>query len=161
MASFDIAIVKTLTHEGGDKITEIAGDAGGLTKFGISQRAYPHLDIRSLSIGDAKLIYKRDYWDRLNCDLIASQVIAESIFDFAVNAGVTTSAKLAQMCAGVNIDGKIGDNTAKAIDSLNVELFLARFTIAKIARYAHICNKDRAQSKFLLGWILRALGGVQ
>jgi len=36
-------------------------DPGGLTKYGISQRAYPNLDIANLSVADAMAIYDRDY----------------------------------------------------------------------------------------------------
>jgi hypothetical protein len=32
-----------------------------------------------------------------------------------------------------------------------------KFAIAKVARYASICNNDRSQNKFLLGWINRTL----
>ena len=29
--------------------------------------------------------------------------------------------------------------------------------LTKVSRYAEICNRDRTQSKFLLGWINRTL----
>ena len=32
--------------------------------------------------------------------------------------------------------------------------FLAHFTLVKIGYYASSCNKNRTQSKFLLGWVL-------
>ncbi|HMY41320.1 MAG TPA: glycosyl hydrolase 108 family protein, partial [Marinagarivorans sp.] len=120
MADFELAIVKTLAREGGSKYTETPGDTGGATKFGISQRAYPQLNIKNLTEAEAKAIYKRDYWDKIKGDLIANQGIAESIFDFAVNAGIKTASKLAQAAAceisAVNrppsfIDGVIGNAT--------------------------------------------------
>ena len=36
-------------------------DPGGETKYGISKRAYPELDIANLTVGQAMLIYVRDY----------------------------------------------------------------------------------------------------
>ena len=42
----------------------------------------------------------------------------------------------------------------------NEKDFLMHFTLVKIGYYASLCNKDRTQSKFLLGWINRALGGA-
>lgn len=36
-------------------------DPGGLTNHGISQRAYPHVDIAALTVADAIAIYERDY----------------------------------------------------------------------------------------------------
>lgn len=56
-------------------------------KYGISQRSYPNVDIRNLTEQQAKAIYKRDYWDKVKADDINSQVIAENIFDTAVNMG--------------------------------------------------------------------------
>lgn len=72
-------------HEGGYVSDPV--DPGGRTKYGISQRAYPHLDIINLSKNDAKHIYFRDYWKASGADSLAwpSNLI---IFDTAVNLGV-------------------------------------------------------------------------
>lgn len=162
MADFNSAIVKTLQKEGGSTYTETSGDKGGATKYGISQRAYPNLNIRDLSEQQARDIYKRDYWDRVCGDRIHDQIIAECIFDAAVNMGVRTASRLAQIAAGMkeaDADGVIGTASLYWIADAHLELFVLRFATLKIARYASICNKDKTQSKFLLGWINRALGG--
>lgn len=161
MASFEQAIVKTLAHEGGAKFTDDPNDGGGATKYGISKRAYPHLDIRNLSEFQAREIYKRDYWDRVRGDDITSQLIAENVFDTCVNMGVRTGSRLAQIALGiVPADGIIGSESLARINSTDEKAFLAAYTIAKVARYTHICNRDRTQQRFLLGWINRALGGA-
>ena len=160
MADFDPAVAKTLIREGGARLTDNPDDHGGATKYGISQRAYPNVDIRNLTEDQAKAIYKRDYWDRVAGDAVKSQVVAENIFDTAVNMGVTTATKLVQMTLEVNVDGKFGPGTVKAVNAVDEKEFLAEFTLAKVARYAALCNRDRAQSRFLLGWINRALGGA-
>ena len=70
---------------------------------------------------------------------------------------------MAQLAIGLTSpDGVIGLNTVARLNADNIkpEDFIASFTLLKIARYAHICNKDKSQSKFLLGWILRSLGGA-
>ena len=161
MADFNAAIGKTLAHEGGAKFTDDPSDRGGATKYGISQRAYPDLGIRSLTEQQARDIYKRDYWDRVRADDIASQAVAASIFDTAVNMGARTASRLAQVSAGVEpADGIIGSQSLKTINAADESLFLSRYTIAKIARYTYICNKDRSQKKYLLGWLNRVLGGT-
>jgi len=160
MASFDTAVAKTLIREGGARFTDNQDDRGGATKYGISQRAYPNLDIASLTEDQAKAIYKRDYWDRVCGDLLKSQSVAENVFDTAVNMGPTTATKLVQMILGVAIDGKFGPATLDAANRSDEKAFLSDFTLAKVARYAAICNKDNSQSKFLLGWINRSLGGA-
>lgn len=161
MANFNDAIVKTLICEGGSKFTIVADDKGGATKFGISQKAYPSLDIKNLTEKQARDIYKQNYWDRVRGDDIKSQVIANNIFDTAVNMGVRTAIRLVQIALdSQNIDGIAGNETIAAINDVNEEAFIAYFTLAKIARYAKICNDDKTQGKFLLGWVNRALGGA-
>jgi lysozyme family protein len=161
MAKFEEAILKTLANEGGAKYTEDPADRGGATKYGISQRAYPQLDIRNLTEAQARDIYKRDYWDRVRGDDIVSQAIAENIFDTCVNMGVRTGSRLAQLALGLKpADGVIGSQTLAKINATDETLFLAAYTIAKVARYAHLCNRDRNQQRYLLGWINRALGGA-
>lgn len=161
MADFDIAVTKTLIHEGGSRVTDDPDDRGGLTKYGISQRSYPNLDIRNLTEDQAKEVYKRDYWDKVAGDKIKNQQVAENLFDTAVNMGPRTASRLAQIALDLTpVDGIIGPNSTKALNATAPETFMAEFTIAKIARYAYICNKNKSQKKYLLGWINRALGGV-
>jgi lysozyme family protein len=161
MANFGEAIVKTLAKEGGSRFTNVSSDKGGATKYGISQAAYPTLDIPNLTEQQARDIYKRDYWDRVRGDDIKSDLIAENIFDTAVNMGVRTASRLVQITLSIDpADGIIGSASLAVINQQDEKIFIANFTLAKIARYAHICNKDSTQNKFLLGWINRALGGA-
>jgi len=161
MADFSLAIDKTLAHEGGAKFTDDPSDRGGATKYGISQAAYPDLDIRNLTEQQAREIYKRDYWDRVRADEIISQAVAENIFDTSVNMGVRTGSRLAQVAAEIEpADGIIGSQSLKVINACDEAFFISNYTIAKIARYAYICNKNKSQKRFLLGWINRALGAV-
>ena len=161
MANYGAAIVKTLAKEGGSRFTNVSGDKGGATKYGISQAAYPTLDIPNLTEQQARDIYKRDYWDRVRGDDIKSDLIAENIFDTAVNMGTRTASRLVQVTLGISpADGIIGSESLGVINQQNAETFITNFTLAKIARYAKICMDDRTQSKFLLGWINRALGGA-
>lgn len=37
-------------------------DPGGETKYGISKKAYPNLNIKELTLEDALALYHRDYW---------------------------------------------------------------------------------------------------
>lgn len=160
MANFSEAIAKTITKEGGDKYTEIENDAGGATKFGISKRSYPHLDIRNITEQQAHEIYKRDYWDRVSGDQINSQIVAETVLDAIVHMGVKTASRMVQLAINVAPDGVIGPKTIAKLNATDANTFKAIFTLAVIARYARICNQDRTQTKFLLGWLNRALGSA-
>lgn len=149
------AILKTIEHEGGAKITDNPLDAGGLTKYGISQRSYPTIDIRNLTLENAISIYKRDYWDRVGGDLIKSYAIAFALFDQAVNRGVTTSVKQAQRILGVTADGVMGANTIRAINSFQERSFLDRYLLDSIDAYKKIVEKNPTQAVFLNGWLNR------
>lgn len=78
----------------GRSILEVEGgyvnhpnDPGGETKYGISKRAYPNLDIRNLTPEAALAIYRRDYWDKLPPGL--EPAARWFLFDCAVNHGVS------------------------------------------------------------------------
>jgi hypothetical protein len=49
------------------------------------------------------------------------------------------------------------------VEKLNAgheEIFVAKYALAKVARYAEICKRDSSQKQFLLGWINRVLGAL-
>ena len=160
MADFSLAIAKTLKHEGGSTITDDVDDRGGLTRYGISQRAYPELDISSLTEAKAKEIYKRDYWDVVKGDEIQVQEIAAAIFDFAVNAGPGRAIKLAQRAIKTADDGVIGPLTIKGWNRAHVGLFLANYALEKIKFYRDIVTARPSQKKFIMGWLNRSLEGL-
>ena len=103
--------------------------------------------------------YKLNYWDRVKGDDINDQKIASQIFDFAVNAGVRTSSKLAQLVVGATADGIIGKNSLKSLNEINPELFYPNFKLARISRYVYICEKRKTNRKYFFGWVRRTLKG--
>lgn len=54
------------------------------TKYGISAAQYPNLEIKNLSLSDAKAIYQRDYWKPFGCDKLSFPK-AFQVFDAGVN----------------------------------------------------------------------------
>jgi len=85
MSDFERAFRFLIGEEGG--YSADPQDPGGETKFGISKRAYPDLDIRGLTLDQAKAIYRRDYWAPLQLDA-RQWGPALVLFDCAVNQGV-------------------------------------------------------------------------
>lgn len=71
-------------------------DPGGETKYGISKRAYPGLDIASLTIEQARDIYHLDYWLPAGCESL-DQAKALIVFDAAVNQGVSFAKTLVSL----------------------------------------------------------------
>lgn len=153
MADFNNSIAKLLQREGGDKYTEIKGDLGGGTKYGISQRSFPAIDIEYLTETRAREIYKREYWDKVRGDEVDNQRIANLMFDTAVNMSPYRAIKFAQMCLGVPADGVVGPNTLGSINHVvNADAFIAAYSNFRIARYVAIVGDDPTQAKFLQGW---------
>ena len=92
-------------------------DKGGETKYGISKKAYPDIDICNLTIEKAKEIYKRDYWNRCKCDYLPD-ALSVAVFDFAVHSGTKQAIKKLQEALGVKADGIIGNQTIGAANRI-------------------------------------------
>ncbi len=154
MANFEIAMEHVFEWEGGE--VNDPADPGGHTKFGISKRAYPGLDIGSLTKDQAARIYRRCYWDPIRgSDGLLDQDQANTLFDFAVNAGVRTAVLVAQRISGTTMDGSFGPKTLAAVTQH--PHFCVDFTLGRIRYYMRISNKRPKLRRFLFGWIRRAL----
>lgn len=144
--TFDDAFTRLLGHEGGYTIG--IGDPGGETNWGISKRSYQHLDIKALTVDDAKAIYRRDFWDAARCDDLPAD-LRFAVFDAAVNSGVGTAVKWLQAAVGTAQDGMIGPITLKAVAGCsNV---LAKYS----GRRLHFMASLPHWSLFGRGWAVR------
>lgn len=123
--NFDTAFELLIGHEGG--YVNNPRDPGGETKFGISKRAYPDVNIASLTIEQAKFIYRRDYWDRAKCDQLPPDV-AFHFFDAAVNSGIGQAIRFMQRAVGVADDGIVGPLTIAAVLQVGPDKVIARMT---------------------------------
>lgn len=123
MTNFERAVAIVLREECGPGpdatgLVDNPKDPGGLTKYGISQRAYPGLDIRNLSRADAVAIYRRDYWTAAHGDDLPWPLCL-FVFDHAINAGPGQAIRLLQRALGtVQVDGVWGAATFSAVQSL-------------------------------------------
>lgn len=157
MADFDQAIGAVLEHEDPGLTGVVTTDTGGKTRWGISAAAYPHLDVATLSLDDAKAIYRRDYWRPLSLGAIADQHVAGKALDMAVNMGTGTAARLLQKAVGVAEDGVIGPVTLEAVNTADPQVVLADLRHLSAERYREIAaaNPDR-YGRYLGGWLARA-----
>jgi type VI secretion system secreted protein VgrG len=149
MADFSTAIVTVLKNEGG--LVDAAGDSGGLTNMGISQAAYPNVDIRNLTVEQACTIYQRDYWLFGGVDC---QDVATKLLDAYVNMK-HNAIRIAQRICGVAVDGSYGPATEAAINDRG-EDFLPAFRQGLVNYYTAIAAANPAEQKFLAGWLRRA-----
>ena len=88
---FDKALKFVLKWEGG--YSNDPRDPGSETKFGISKRSYPKLDISKLTLKQAKEIYYQNYWLKTGCDELPFPFNIV-VFDTAVNMGRSRAMEL-------------------------------------------------------------------
>lgn len=154
MSNFDRCIGPVILLEGG--LVNDPDDPGRMTRYGVSQRVFPHEDIEHLTLPRAIEIYYNHYFKRYGIDRISDAEKALNIFDYAVNAGGRRAIRTAQQIVGFSgkwRDGILGPHTAEAIDER--QNFVRDYKHARIVFYEYIANKYPRKKKFLWGWLRR------
>lgn len=153
--NFSDAVDYVLMKEGFDSDDKL--DRGGRTRYGISQAAYPSINMDELTLSQAKNIYDKDYWTPIKADRLPPPV-AFFLFDMAVNQGVAAAAKTLQEASGALQDGKVGPVTlevAQAAYARDPTGFLLALSVIRARRYLSLNNA--AEERFEFGWISRLL----
>ncbi len=156
---FDKAFNWILLAEGGE--VDDPDDAGGHTKYGISKRSYPFIDIHSLTKETAKTIYYRDYWLPAHCDELPAP-LNTAVFDCAVNSGARRAILLLQVALKtVRADGVIGRRTLAAIAMHDPKSLTSSYLSERAIFYTNLAQKKPTQRKFLRGWLNRLFNLIQ
>lgn len=160
---FDIVFKNLIHHEGGfqnnrgDKGNWTGGNIGlgenKGTKFGISAKAYPDLDIKNLTLEDAKEIYRRDYWKKIQGEKLGPG-LDNLVMDIAVNAGPQKGARYLQQALGLKADGRIGDETLDAVRWLTDDGRSAVINDTSARRLSHWQNSSGWEDN-KRGWTAR------
>lgn len=124
---FDKALKFILKWEGG--YSNDPRDPGGETKFGISKRSYPELDISKLTLKQAKEIYYKNYWLKAGCNELPFPFNIV-VFDTAVNMGMR-----------------------RAIEFLNAYNDWRDYLLKRIAFY----SKCKNAKIYIRGWVNRVV----
>lgn len=164
-----------------------AGDAGGITVYGLTIMEDPDWSmwslIRQLYAGSGDMAakitahpeiltsahdyYKRTYWDKMLCDQVADQNIANELFDTGVNCSIGTAVTFLQRSLNllnreqkdypdITEDGSMGKNTLAALNAnKNHDNLLLLMNVLQGERYVEICERNRTQERFLNGWLKR------
>jgi lysozyme family protein len=156
---FKRIIEKVLKHEGG--YVNDSKDPGGETKYGISKRTYPSINIKGLTKKEAIEIYHRDYWLKNKVESVP-EPLHYIYFDMCINMGKSRAVKILQAAANnknlgwskaIAVDGGLGPMTRKAI----VKVEHARVQAFRIKYYATLIEKKPDLAKFYFGWYRRSL----
>ena len=144
---FDAAFARLLGNEGG--YSNDPRDPGGETNWGISKRSYSGVDIKNLTQAQAKEIYLRDFWMVLGAAV--HPAIKFQVFDFAVNAGISTALRKLQLACGVADDGYWGPRSAAALAAQELNDTLMKFAAYRLRYYTKLSNWPAAGA----GWANR------
>ena len=158
------AVKEVLKIEGG--YVNNPNDRGGETKYGISKRAYPNVDIKNLTLDKAKKIYYNDYWFNIKLDYIDNYNIQLELFDTAVNMGQYKAQTILQESLNLlnrnernfkdlAVDGVIGKNTILAYNKVDKKVLYKVLNGLQFMNYVHIVERDKTQEVFFNGWMLR------
>lgn len=157
---YDKAFQNLLKEEGG--YSEDADDPGGATKYGISSRSYPHLNISSLTLDQAKKIYFKDFWSPLLLPQFKSHIIASEMLEQSVNMGSKRAVTQLQTCAvggghSIAIDGDMGKKTLQAVNDMDQHALLLCIKSQALSYYRDLSFRNASFKKYLKGWFQRVL----
>jgi len=157
LITFDEIIEVLLEHEGG--YVNDPTDLGGETKYGITKRFYPDVDIKNLTKEQAKEIYKKDYWVKNKVPQLPNN-LKHIYFDMCINQGRGTAVKVLQRAVNakggdLKVDGGFGPKTIEAINKYN--LSADRVRCYRLKHYYDLVNRKPEQEKFLFGWFRRTI----
>jgi lysozyme family protein len=153
------------------KVTTLAGDSGGATRYGIASRFHPELiatgffDESKTDSGRALLIalgvYDHTYAAPLHIAQIQHQGVATALLSFGINAGTNTAAETIQRACSalgqtIGCDGDLGTKSLTAINTLPGPALLNQFITSAEAHYRELVETNPTDAVFLHGWLNRA-----
>lgn len=158
MIDFSTAFDRLIHSEGGfsDDPRDLGNWTGGKvgvgelkgTKYGIAAHSYPYLDIKNLTLAQAKEIYHRDFWAIIGN---AHPSIKFQLFDASVNHGHPNAIRMLQDAVRVAPDGQWGGISQAALDAMETNDVLLRFVAYRLKFWAKLSIFD----DFGRGWTNR------
>lgn len=141
---FTTSLAFVLSAEGG--LSNVSGDRGGVTNFGITQTTYtawleskglPDLPVADISHEYVEAIYHDNYWKPAGCDALVSPLNLVH-FDACVQHGQGNAG--AMLLAATFAAGQTPERQSYAYLAL------------RYAFYSRLAAKGPTQAKFLPGW---------
>ena len=160
MADVEKSIDFILSNEDPGLTGKVTVDAGGVTRWGIAGRFHPTLDIRNLTLDQARQIYASEYVNAVSG--IADQDVQDIVADCLVNPGPGAGAKCVQQAINalhphaLAVDGQIGPDTISRLNGCAPDDILPRLRMARSMYYFNLCQANPSSQPYLSGWLVRA-----
>lgn len=163
--SYEDALKVILKNEGG--YVNDPFDRGGATNKGVTQSVYDNwriahseqvTTVACISDDEVAHIYRAQYWNPAWCEKLPDR-LALIHFDAAVNHGVKRAVKLLQTAVGAGVDGAMGSNTMKNLETAlamtSEDAVIDAYLTERAEFYEDIVERDPTQVRFLTGWMNR------
>jgi len=145
-----------LASEGG--FSNHPSDPGGMTNLGVTKATWENwvgresdeAEMRGLTPEKVEPLYKKKYFDAVRGDELPMG-LDYLMFDFAVNAGAGRAIKTLQTAVGVTPDGGFGSMTMAAVQAVDPNELIERFSQAKEDFYRSLTTF----ATFGKGWLNR------
>lgn len=153
-STYDICLPLLLAHEGG--YTNHPRDPGGPTNFGITIFDYRKYvkpgataaDVRAMTVGEAKQIYRARYWDAQRCDELPAG-LDYAVFDYGVNSGIGRSTKVLGRLLGLSDrSGALSNDVIAAARTADVAALVTKICDERL----HFLRALRTWPVFGAGW---------
>ena len=146
--AFLIGMLHIFTFEG-SKLVNL-NDGAGLTKYGITHKSYPNINISSLTKRQAGMLYHLDYWVPIRADEMYC-IMALTLFDSSVNNGKFKAITNLQHILGIPESGVITDALLKKLVTLEKIYAFNEYNQHRVQFY----RSCRQFNKFGKGWLKR------
>lgn len=173
MANFDL-VIPTILNDEGEKFINDPLDLGGATKYGISYKflknVQPEATIKTIELltrEQAIYLYRIHFWEFYGLDKLNDAQIAATCMELFVNMSPHSAAIVIQRAINnydksynLAVDGAFGSKSKSALQQVAAftgTRFLPYLKLSQIQHYCDLVGKDKTQTEFLRGWVLRAL----
>lgn len=152
-AAFGSAVAFVIDRLEGGSAT--VNDTGGTTRWGISKRSHPDVDVQRLTRLEAIAIYHARYWRVIQGDRLP-RGLDLLIFDAAVNMGPPQAVRLLQRILQVAEDGILGQETLAAAKAFRPASELrALYNEIRERTYTDLAMNKPVYKPYLYGWRCR------
>jgi hypothetical protein len=167
---FPGAFTYVLRNEIGDDwetggFSNYPNDFGKATKWGVTQKTLAAFrgvpttvdDVRTLTVDEAREIYRALFWERLQLDCVRRPQVAIALMDAGILFGSTIAVFNAQIACqkvgfGIKVDGIIGPKTVEALNAVRVQSWIPAFQECLYKRVSRIVARNTTQITWENGW---------